>query len=141
MMKIKQRGWSIAGWARIAKRGEGLKNISGSENQMYMFRIVKDDDYGRAYDASCNAIAFGEEAEMLATLEEGDAFYFEGFEETRVYNRKNTGEPASFQRIRIESVYIPRDRKPDWNGIEDFDGEDSIFVDFENENSNADPFA
>lgn len=137
-MKIKQRGWHVAGWARIARHGEGLKQISGSENKMYMFRIVKDEDYGQIYDASYNAIAFGEEAEILASLEEGDAFYFEGYEETRVYSRRDTGEPASFQRIRIESIYVPRDRKPDWNGIESLDENSSIFD--EETLSEEDPF-
>lgn len=139
-MKIKQRGWYKSGWARIAKKGEGLKQISGSENKMYMFRIVKDEDYGQSYDASCNAIAFGEEAELLATLDEGDAFYFEGFEETRVYSRRDTGEPASFQRVRIESIYVPRDRKPDWDGIEGFNEDDSMLIVFEDENPADDPF-
>ncbi len=136
-MIVKQRGWYKAGWARIVQISDDPRNQENPETAVLFLRITKDDDYNRDYDASVPAAAFGEVATTLAKLSPGDAFYFEGFEETRIFNKRDTGLPAAFQRLRIENVFIPRDRQPDYYGTLTNDKTGDLFDEPEAE----DPFA
>lgn len=112
-MQLRQRGWRITGWAKLHKTSMELRKYEDGA-VFYDFKIS--DAMAPTTGSEMSAYASNDVARLIASLRDGDWFYFDGVVEHRTFNRRDTGELASYRRVRVENVYVPRDREPDWNG-------------------------